>query len=199
MNNDNVIEQTALKPLVGQMMPDFRVEVFHQNEFKHVSLADFKGKFLILFFYPADFTFVCPTELRSLIDLYPEFVKLNAEVIGVSTDTVFTHKAWIDHSPLLKGLSFPLAGDPNGRLTKSLGVYLEEEGLALRASFIIDPKGIIKACEIHDNGIGRNAQELLRKLQATAFVYEHGSEVCPANWHPGEATLKPGIDLVGKI
>lgn len=186
-------------PLVGGKLPEFKLKAFVDGKFMEVSSADYKGKWLILFFYPADFTFVCPTELSELADLYPEFKKLDAEILSVSTDTEFTHKAWHDCSPSIKKIDFPMVADPTGNLCAELGIYLPDAGLSLRGSFIIDPDGIIKTCEVHDNSIGRSAQELLRKLQAAKFVREHGGEVCPANWRPGNSTLKPGIDIVGKI
>ena len=188
-----------LRPLVGQLLPDMEVEVFYKNAQKKVTLHDFRGKWLVLFFYPADFTFVCPTELQDLASKYDEFLAIGAEIISVSTDTVYTHCAWHEHSPAIQQVQFPMAADPTGKLTRALRVYIEEEGLALRGTFIIDPDGVIKAMEVHDNSIGRSADELLRKLNAAIFVREHGGEVCPANWRPGKATLKPGLDLVGKI
>jgi len=186
-------------PLVGQELPDYEVEVFHNEEIKKIKLADYHGKWLILFFYPADFTFICPTELKEMAENYEEFKKLGAEVISVSTDTVFSHKAWHDSSEAIKPISFPMAADPTGKLCKQLGTYIEDEGLSLRGTFIVDPDGVIKAVEIHDNSIGRSAKELLRKVQAAKFVSEHSGLVCPASWQPGGETLKPGLDLVGKI
>lgn len=152
-----------------------------------------------MFFYPADFTFVCPTELKEMAGLYEEFKKLGAEVLSVSTDTVYVHKAWHDESAAIGTIQFPMVADPTAILCTSLGTYVPDEGVSLRASFVIDPDGIIKAFEVHDNSIGRSAQELLRKLEAALYVKEHGDEVCPAGWKPGEKTLRPGLDLVGKI
>src|SRR3989339_312942 len=160
-------------------------EVFHQAQIKKVKLADYKGKWLILFFYPADFTFVCPTELKEMGENYSEFQKLGAEVLSVSTDTAFVHKAWHDESEAIKTITFPMLADPTGKLCKTFGTYLEKEGLSLRGSFVIDPDGVLKALEIHDNSLGRNSAELLRKLQAAQFVREHGDQVCPASWKPG--------------
>lgn len=188
-----------MEPLIGQMIPDTEIKIFHEGAEKTVRLKEYRNKWLILFFYPADFTFICPTELVEMAELYSEFQMLGCEIMSVSTDTVFVHKAWHDHSPSIKKILFPMAADPTGNLGKALGVYIPEEGLALRASFIIDPTGVIKAYEVHDNSIGRSAHELLRKLQAAIYVREHGGEVCPANWRPGGQTLKPGMDLVGKI
>ncbi len=185
--------------LINTKIPDITLEMFHSGTIKQFLPKNYKDKWLVLFFYPADFTFVCPTELREMAHLYPKFQASNAEVISISTDTVFVHKAWHDNSEAIKEVQFPMAADPTGKLCKALGTYIQEEGLSYRASFIIDPDGIIKAYEMHDNSIGRSASELLRKLKAAQFVRENGGEVCPANWQPGEETLKPGLDLVGKI
>jgi NADH-dependent peroxiredoxin subunit C len=184
---------------INQVILDMELEVFHQNEIKKVNLNDYRGQWLVLFFYPADFTFVCPTELRELADSYDQFQKANAEILSVSTDTVFVHKAWQDSSETVKAIKFPMVADPTGKLSREFGTYIEDEGLSLRGTFIIDPDGVLKAMEINNNDIGRSAVELLRKLQAASFVREHGGEVCPASWKPGGKTLKPGLDLVGKI
>ena len=178
---------------------NFELEAFQNEEIKKLKLSDYKGQWLIVIFYPADFTFICPTELEEAADYYEEFKKLGAEVLSVSTDTVFVHKAWHDHSPAIKKIRFPMVADPTGKLCREFGTYIEEEGLSLRGSFIIDPESVLKAYEIHDNSIGRSAKELLRKLQAAIFVKEHKGEVCPASWKPGEKTLKPSLDLIGKI
>ena len=190
---------TAKIVQIGQEVPDFNSKAFHNEEMKDIKLSDYKGKWLILMFYPADFTFICPTELSEAADYYEEFKKLGAEILSVSTDTVFVHKAWHDQSPAIKKVQYPMLADPTGRLCREFGTYLEEEGLSLRGSFIIDPDGILTAFEIHDNSIGRSAKELLRKLQAAVFVRENQGQVCPASWEPGEETLTPGLDLVGKI
>ena len=184
---------------IGQQVPDIELQAFHNEDTKKFRLSDFKGKWLAMIFYPADFTFVCPTELEEAADLYNEFTKVGAEILSVSTDTVFVHKAWHDQSPSIKKIRFPMVADPTGALSRAFGTYIEEAGLSLRGSFTIDPDGVLKAFEIHDNSIGRSASELLRKLHAAQFVREHGGEVCPANWKPGADTLKPGLDLVGKI
>lgn len=155
-----------------------------------------------MIFYPADFTFICPTELEEAADAYKEFKKLGAEIISVSTDTVHTHKAWHDTSPAIKKVEYPMAADPTGNLCKMFGTYIEEgedAGLSLRGTFIIDPDGVLKSIEINTNNIGRSTGELLRKLQAAKFVRENEGQVCPASWTPGKKTLKPGMDLVGKI
>jgi NADH-dependent peroxiredoxin subunit C len=192
-------EQNSRPALIGQKISDIEFEAFHENEIKNMKFSDFKGKWQILFFYPADFTFVCPTELEDMAEIYADFQKAGAEVISFSTDTVFAHKAWHDSSDSIKKIKFPMASDPTGKICKSLGTYIDDEGLSLRGSFIIDPDGVVKAYEIHDNSIGRSAKELLRKLHAAIFVRENGDKVCPANWHPGNDTLTPGLDLVGKI
>ncbi|OGK38057.1 peroxiredoxin [Candidatus Roizmanbacteria bacterium RIFCSPHIGHO2_12_FULL_41_11] len=178
---------------------NFELEAFQNEEIKKLKLSDYKGQWLVLIFYPADFTFICPTELEEAANYYEEFKKLGAEVLSVSTDTAFVHKAWHDHSPSIKKITFPMVADPTGKLCREFGTYIEDEGLSLRGSFIIDPESALKAYEIHDNSIGRSARELLRKLQAAIFVKEHKGEVCPASWKPGKNTLKPGLDLIGKI
>jgi peroxiredoxin (alkyl hydroperoxide reductase subunit C) len=184
---------------IGQKVPDMEFEIFHKNEFKKVNLSDYKGKWLVLLFYPADFTFVCPTELEEAAKYYDEFKELGAELISVSTDTVFTHLAWHDSSPAIKKVNYPMAADPTGKLCKEFGTYIEEEGLSLRGTFIIDPDGILKTIDIHDNSIGRSSKEILRRVKAAKFISENPGLVCPASWEPGEKTLKPGVDLVGKI
>lgn len=192
---------------INNPAPDFTLEAYHNGETKTVNLSDYRGKWVVLFFYPADFTFVCPTELGELADNYAAFQEVGCEVMSASTDTVFVHKAWHDNSDTIKRVKFPMLADPTGKLTREYGVMIEregadvteDEGCARRGTFIIDPDGIIKSYEVNDNSIGRSAAELFRKLQAAQFVREHGSEVCPASWKPGERTLKPGLDLVGKI
>lgn len=186
-------------PLVGQKVPDLKLEAFHNETIKDVSLRGLHGKWFVLFFYPADFTFVCPTELEELADLYPEFQKINTEIVSVSTDTVYVHKAWHDQSLAIKKVKFPMLADPAGKLCRALGVHLHDEGVSLRGTFIIDPHGKIVAMEVNDNSIGRSARELLRKLQAAQFVSKNKGQVCPASWTPGDETLKPGLGLVGKI
>lgn len=184
---------------IGQTVPDLKTEIFWKEEQTKVKLSDYKGKWLILLFYPADFTFVCPTELSEAQNHYAEFKKLGAEVMSVSADTVYVHKAWHDTSKIIGAIEYPMAADPTGNMCREFGTYIEEEGQSLRATFIIDPDGVVKAMDIHDNSIGRSATEILRKLQAAIYVREHKGEVCPASWKPGEKTLKPGLDLVGKI
>ncbi|MCR4335375.1 MAG: redoxin domain-containing protein [archaeon] len=184
---------------IGEPIADMELDAYQDDEEKKVKLSDYKGKWLVVVFYPADFTFVCPTELEELADSYEDFKKEGAEIVSVSTDTVYVHKAWHDNSEAIKKINFPMIADPTGKMCRAFGTYIEEEGLSLRGSFIVDPDGILKAFEMNDNSIGRSAQELLRKLQAAKFVREHKGLVCPANWKPGKDTLKPGLDLVGKI
>lgn len=184
---------------INDVAPDFEQDAFVNNEIKKIKLSDYRGKWVILFFYPADFTFICPTELGELADRYEEIKALGAEVISVSTDTAFVHKAWHDNSETIKKIKFPMLADPTGTVCKSFGTYIPNEGLSLRGTFFIDPEGVLKAFELHDNSIGRSCEELIRKIQAAKFVAEHGGEVCPVNWKPGKETLKPGLDLVGKI
>lgn len=184
---------------INEVVPEFEADAFQNGDIKKIKLSDFRGKWVVLVFYPADFTFVCPTELEDAAALYGEFQKINAEIVSVSTDTAFAHKAWHDNSPAIAKVKYPMFGDPTGNVSRLFGVYIEEEGLALRGTFIIDPDGVLKTVEINSNNIGRNISETLRKLQATQFVRDHKDNVCPANWQPGGAVLKPGPDLVGKI
>lgn len=186
-------------PLINTEVQPFKATAYHNGEFVEVTDASLKGKWSVFVFYPADFTFVCPTELEDLADHYDEFKKLDVEVYGVSTDTHFAHKAWHDTSDAIGKVKYPLVGDPTAKLARAFDVLIEEEGLALRGTFIINPEGVIKTAEIHDNGIGRDASELLRKIKAAQYVASHPGEVCPAKWKQGEKTLKPSLDLVGKI
>src|SRR4051812_2144876 len=185
--------------LINTKIVDFKAEVFVNGEVKTVTQNDLKGKWAILFFYPADFTFVCPTELGDLADKYEQLKGMGVEVYSVSTDTHFTHKAWHDASDTIKKIKYPMLADPTGHLTRAFGVHIEEAGLAYRGTFLINPEGLIKIAEVQDNGIGRNSEELVRKVQAAQFIAANPKEVCPAKWKPGAATLKPGLDLVGKI
>lgn len=192
-NNQN------LKAQINEPAPDFTAEAYHEDKIKKISLSDYRGKWVVLFFYPADFTFVCPTELAELAKNYNEFKKLGAEVISVSVDTVFVHKAWHDASATIKQIKFPMVADPTRKICSAYGTLIEDEGISLRATFIIDPEGKIVAYEFHSNDIGRSAKELLRKISAAKYVREHPGNVCPAEWQEGQETLKPGLDLVGKI
>jgi NADH-dependent peroxiredoxin subunit C len=185
--------------IINSNVPEFSVQAYQNEQFKTVASKDLKGKWAIFFFYPADFTFVCPTELGDLADKYEQLKSMGVEVYSVSTDTHFVHKAWHDASDTIKKIKFPMLADPTGVLSRAFGVYIESDGLAYRGSFLVDPEGKIKLAEIQDNSIGRNADELVRKVQAAQFVASHPGEVCPAKWTPGASTLKPGLNLVGKI
>jgi len=185
--------------LVNTTVKPFKAQAFHNGKFVEVTDANLRGKWSAVVFYPADFTFVCPTELGDLADMYGEFQKIGLEIYAVSTDTHFTHKAWHDASDTIKKIKYPMIGDPTGTITRNFGVMIEEEGLALRGTFLINPEGVIKAIEVNDLGIGRSAADLLRKAQAAQYVAAHPNEACPASWKPGEETLTPSLDLVGKI
>lgn len=185
--------------LINKEISDFKVQAFVNNDFKEISKADILGKWSIFFFYPADFTFVCPTELEDLQNNYDKFTKANCEIYSVSTDTHFVHKAWHDHSERISKLEYPMLADPTHALALDFEVYVEENGLAERGTFIVNPEGKIAIYEVSSGNVGRNADELFRKLQACQFVYEHGDEVCPAKWQPGAKTLKPSLDLVGQL
>ncbi len=182
---------TAIKP--------FKAQAFRNGEFIEVSSDDIKGKWAIFFFYPADFTFVCPTELGDLADKYEELQSRGVEVFSVSTDTHFTHKAWHDASDTIGKIQYTMIGDPTGEITRNFDVMREGQGLADRATFLVDPEGIIQAMEITAEGIGRDADDLVRKVKAAQYVASHPGEVCPAKWKEGEETLAPSLDLVGKI
>ena len=185
--------------LINTELKPFTATAFHNGEFVDVSDQDLRGKWSVVFFYPADFTFVCPTELGDLADNYAEFQRLGVEVYSVSTDTHFTHKAWHDTSDTIGKIQYPMIGDPTTAISQNFDVLRENEGLADRGTFVIDPDGIIQVVEITAEGIGRNAVELLRKVKAAIYVREHPNEVCPAKWEEGDDTLAPSLDLVGKI
>ena len=185
--------------LINTEIKPFNATAYHNGKFVPVSSEDLKGKWSVVFFYPADFTFVCPTELGDLADNYAQLKGMGVDVYSVSTDTHFTHKAWHDASETIQKIRYPMIGDPTGVISRNFDVMIEEEGLALRGTFVINPEGQIKVAEIHDLGIGRDAKELIRKVQAAQYVAAHPGEVCPAKWTPGEATLAPSLDLVGKI
>ena len=187
------------RSLIGKEITEFEAQAFHENEFKTIKKEDLLGKWNVLFFYPADFTFVCPTELEDLANKYEEFKNINCEIYSVSCDTHFVHKAWHDTSKTIKKINYPMLADPTAKLAKDLDVYIEADGLAERGSFIINPEGKVVMYEVIAGNVGRNADELFRRVQASQFVYEHGDEVCPAKWKPGEETLKPSLDLVGLI
>jgi len=188
-----------MSTLINTEIKPFKANAYHNGEFIEVSSDDLKGKWSVFVFYPADFTFVCPTELGDVADHYAQLQEMGVEVYSVSTDTHFTHKAWHDASETIQKIKFPMIGDPTGVISRNFEVMIEEEGLALRGTFIVNPEGVIKAAEINDLGIGRNAKDLVRRVQAAQYVATHDCEVCPASWQPGEETLSPSLDLVGKI
>ena len=185
--------------VINTEIKPFKSTAYRDGEFIEVSDADLKGKWSVVVFYPADFTFVCPTELEDLAENYAEFQKMDVEVYSVSTDTHFSHKAWHDTSAAIGKIRYPMIGDPTGAITRNFEVMREDQGLADRGTFIIDPQGVIQAVEITAEGIGRDARELLRKVKAAQYVAAHPGEVCPAKWKEGEKTLAPSLDVVGKI
>ena len=185
--------------LINTPVKAFKANAYQNGKFITVTDQDLKGKWSVVFFYPADFTFVCPTELGDLADNYAEFKKMGVEIYAVSTDTHFTHKAWHDTSDTIGKIQYPMVGDPTGQITRNFGVMIEEAGLAERGTFVIDPQGRIQIIEVNAGGIGRDASELLRKVKAAQYVASHPGEVCPAKWTPGAKTLAPSLDLVGKI
>ncbi len=184
---------------INQQIPEFKAEAFHNGEFRTITSEDVKGQWSIFLFYPADFTFVCPTELEDMAKHYEELKALGVEVYAVSTDTHFVHKAWHDTSEAIGKIQYPMLGDPTGTITRGFDVMIEEEALALRGTFLVNPEGVIKVAEIHDLGIGRSAKDMLRKVKAAQYVANNDGEVCPAAWEEGEKTLTPSLDLVGKI
>ncbi len=185
--------------LINKEISDFTVQAYQGKEFKTVSKKDVLGKWAVFFFYPADFTFVCPTELEDLQNKYEDFKKAGCEIYSVSTDTHFVHKAWADHSDRIAKLQYVMLADPTHALCKDFDVLIAEDGVAERGTFVVNPEGKIVAYEVNSGNVGRNADELFRKLQALQFVALHGDEVCPAKWKPGEETLKPSLDLVGML
>lgn len=188
-----------MNSIINSRVPEFKVQAFHNGQFITVSNEDIKEKWAIFFFYPADFTFVCPTELVDMAEKYEQFKAMGVEVYSVSTDSHFVHKAWHDASESIRKIQYPMLADPTGALSRAFGVMIEEDGMAYRGTFVVNPEGLVKLVEIQDNSIGRNADELLRKVRAAQFVASHDGEVCPAKWEQGKETLKPSIDLVGKI
>lgn len=185
--------------MINKEVNEFKVQSYQNGEFKEVTKADVLGKWSVFFFYPADFTFVCPTELEDLANKYEEFKAAGCEIYSVSTDTHFVHKAWHDASERIQKIQYVMLADPTHALSRDFEVLIEEDGLAERGSFIVNPEGKIVSYEVSAGNVGRNADELFRKLQACQFVYEHGDEVCPAKWQPGAETLKPSLDLVGQL
>ncbi len=185
--------------LIGKEIADFKVQAYHNDKIEEITKADVLGKWSLFFFYPADFTFVCPTELEDLANLYDQFQEVGCEVYSVSTDTHFTHKAWHETSERISKVRYPMIGDPTHALCRDFEVLIESDGLAERGAFIVDPEGKIQVYQVNAGGIGRKAEELLRLLKAAQFVAEQGDQVCPANWEPGAETLKPSLDLVGQL
>jgi peroxiredoxin (alkyl hydroperoxide reductase subunit C) len=185
--------------LINATVPPFRTTAYHDGRFVPVSEETLKGKWSVLIFMPAAFTFNCPTEVEDAAGHYAEFRALDAEVYVVTTDTHFAHKVWHETSPAVGKAKFPLVGDPTHALTRAFGVHIPEEGLALRGTFVIDPAGVVKTAEVHDNAIARDVKETLRKLKAAQFVARNPGQVCPARWNEGAATLTPSLELVGKI
>lgn len=185
--------------MINKEVSDFTVQAFQKNAFQTISKKDILGKWSVFFFYPADFSFVCPTELEDLANKYGEFQGANCEIYSVSCDTHFVHKAWHDASERIQKIHFPMLADPTHALARDFEVYIEENGLAERGSFIVNPEGKIVAYEVTAGNVGRNADELFRRVQASQFVAEHGDQVCPAKWQPGAQTLKPTLDLVGQL
>ena len=185
--------------LINKEVNDFSVQAYVDNSFKTVSKSDILGKWSVFFFYPADFTFICPTELEDLANKYEEFKAIGVEIYSVSTDSHFVHKAWHDASERIKKINYPMLADPTHALSKDFEVLIEDAGQTERGTFIVNPDGKIVGYEVSAGNVGRNADELFRKVQACQFVHAHGDEVCPAKWQPGAETLKPSLDLVGML
>jgi peroxiredoxin (alkyl hydroperoxide reductase subunit C) len=185
--------------IINQSIPEFTTEAFHQGEFKTITSDDVKGQWAIFLFYPADFTFVCPTELEDMANHYEELQQLGVEVYAVSTDSHFVHKAWHDTSPAISKIKYPMLGDRTGAIAKGFDVLVAEDHVALRGTFLVDPDGIVQAADINALGIGRSAKDIVRKVKAAQYVREHDGEVCPAAWEQGQETLTPSLNLVGKI
>ena len=192
---------TALQ--VGQKVSDFKLDVYDpmKKDFREVSLDGLlrEKKWVVLFFYPADYTFVCPTELADLAEKYAAIKKLGGEAISVSTDTKFVHMAWQRDEKLLASVQYPMGADPTGKVSRLFGVYDPDSGLDYRGTFIISPEGKLVSAEVNFLNVGRNCDELVRKLEANAYLATHGDEACPAKWSPGKKTLKPSAAMVGKV
>lgn len=189
----------TIMSLINKEVSEFSVQAYQDHDFKTIAKKDILGQWSVFFFYPADFTFICPTELEDLADKYEEFKKEECEIYSVSCDSHFVHKAWHDASETIKKIQYPMLADPTGALARDFEVMIEADGMAERGSFIVNPEGKIVAYEVNAGNIGRNAEELLRKVQAAKFVAAHGDQVCPAKWKPGQETMKPSLDLVGAI
>mgnify|MGYP001139034379 CR=1 FL=1 len=185
------IAEKSINHFIRTKIPEIKMEAFYEGKITKINLSDYRGKWLILFFYPADFTYVCPTELRELSEFYPKFKKLNAEILSISTDSAYVHQAWHKHNEAVKTVKYPMLSDRSGKLSRNLGAYEEAKGTSIRASYIVDPDGKIIAYEVHDETIGRNSSELLRKLQAAIAVRESDGDFCPAGWNIGEEMISP--------
>ncbi len=185
--------------LINSQLQPFKAQAFHNGKFIEVTEASLQGKWAVVIFMPAAFTFNCPTEVEDAADIYAEFQKIDTEVFIVTTDTHFSHKVWHETSPAVRKAKFPLVGDPTHQLTRAFGVHIDAEGLALRGTFVINPEGIIKTMEVHSNEIARDMKETLRKLKGAQYTASHPGEVCPAKWNEGAKTIAPSLDLVGKI
>ncbi|MGX5377548.1 redoxin domain-containing protein [Ligilactobacillus sp. LYQ135] len=184
---------------IGATIDDFHVKAYQHNKIIDICKEDLLGHWSILLFYPADFSFVCPTELEALQSIYENFKAIDTEIYSCSEDTEYVHKAWADASSEIAKIQYPMLADPAGKLARSFGVLDEDSGQTYRGVFIIDPEGVIQSYTINNMAIGRSADEILRTLEAAQFVHEHGDQVCPVNWKPGDQTLKPGVDLIGKL
>ena len=185
--------------IINKEISDFSVQAYHEGSFKTITTADVLGKWSVFFFYPADFSSLCPTELEDLADNYDTFAAIGCEIYSISTSTHYVHKAWHETSESIGKINYPMLADPNHALSRDFDVLIEASGMAERGTFIINPEGKIASYEISPGHVGRNADELLRKVQACQFVYEHGDQVCPAKWKPDEETLKPSLDLAGQL
>ena len=195
----HTIQRRRPLALIGSKLKPFTTQAYKEGKFVSVSDTDVLGNWAVFFFYPADFTFVCPTELEDLADVYPTLQKMGVEVYSVSTDTHFSHKAWHDSSPAIGKINYYMLGDQNHAISNNFEILREGQGLADRGTFVIDPEGVIQLIEVTSEGVGRNAAELLRKIKAAQYIAAHPGEVCPAKWEEGEETLAPSLDLVGKI
>ena len=185
--------------MINERAPDFELKAFHENKIKKIDLFNYRDKWVVLFFYPADFSFICPTELGEIANKYEYLKKIGVEVLSISTDTEFSHKAWHETSESIKKIKFPMLADPTGKVSKQYGTYLEEEGVSVRATFIINPEGIIKTFEMHENTIGRSTDELIRKIKALQFLEKNKGLLCPVNWDEGKEALKPDVEIIGKL
>ncbi|WP_019831089.1 alkyl hydroperoxide reductase subunit C [Sphingomonas sp. PR090111-T3T-6A] len=186
-------------PLLGTMIKPFKACSYKSGKFVTVTDAEISGRWAVFFFYPADFTYVCPTELEDLADNFDEFCRLGIDIFSVSTDTVYSHKVWHDISPAIAKVQFHMLADQGHIISSNFDVLRPGEGIADRGTFVVDPDGIIRIIEITSDGVGRSASELLRKIQAAQYVAANPGEVCPAKWEDGDETITPAPELVGRI